>query len=353
MSKLRVGLVGAGSIAQFHVQSYAKHPDVEIVGVADLKLDRAQAMASAYGIPNTFDNHHDLLAMDGLDAISVCTWNNSHAEVSIDALNAGKDVLCEKPLSRTVAEALEVQKAVGATGRVLEVGYVRRYGLNTQILKKFVDSGDLGDIYYSKASSIRRMGNPGGWFADVKRSGGGPLIDIGVHVIDLAWYLMGSPKPVTVSGNSYHYLGNRANVIGKARYQVSDYDPTQNTVEDMANAVIRFENGASLLVDVAFSLHASEDTLAVAVFGEKGGAELEPSLLLVSEQHDTLLNIVPQLDYSTFRMDEGFQTEIDHFVSLCEGEAGPNAPVEHGVALMKMLRGVYESAESGREIQLD
>jgi len=167
VSKLRVGLVGAGSIAQFHVQSYAKNPDVEIVGVADLKLDRAQAMAAAYGIPDTFGNHHDLLAMEGLDAISVCTWNNSHAEISIDALNAGKDVLCEKPLSRTVAEALDVQKAVGATGRVLEVGYVRRYGLNTQILKKFVDSGDLGDIYYSKASSIRRMGNPGGWFADV------------------------------------------------------------------------------------------------------------------------------------------------------------------------------------------
>lgn len=353
MSKLRVGLVGAGSIAQFHVQSYAKNPEVEIVGVADLKLERAQAMASAYGITSTFDNHSDLLAMEGLDAISVCTWNNSHAEISIDALNAGKDVLCEKPLSRTVAEALEVQKAVGATGRVLEVGYVRRYGLNTQILKKFLDSGDLGDIYYSKASSIRRMGNPGGWFADVKRSGGGPLIDIGVHVIDLAWYLMGSPKPVTVSGNAYHYLGNRANVIGKARYQVSDYDPTQNTVEDMANAVIRFENGASLLMDVAFSLHASQDTLSVAVFGEKGGAELEPSLLLVSEQHDTMLNIVPQLDYSTFRMDEGFQTEIDHFVSLCKGEAEPNAPVAHGVALMKMLRGVYESAESGREIQLD
>ncbi len=353
MSTLRVGLVGAGSIAQFHVQSYAKNPDVEIVGVADLKLERAQSMAAAYGVPNTFDNHHDLLAMDGLDAISVCTWNNSHAVISIDALNAGKDVLCEKPLSRTVAEALEVQKAVGATGRVLEVGYVRRYGLNTQILKKFVDSGDLGDIYYSKASSIRRMGNPGGWFADVERSGGGPLIDIGVHVIDLAWYLMGSPKPVSVSGNSYHYLGNRANVVGKSRYQVSDYDPTQNTVEDMANAVIRFENGASLLVDVAFSLHAAQDTLSVAVFGGKGGAELEPSLLLVSEQHDTMLNMVPQLDSSTFTMDEGFQAEIDHFVALCHGEAEPNAPVEHGVALMKILRGVYESAEAGRELRLD
>jgi len=353
VSKLRVGLVGAGSIAQFHVQSYAKNPDVEIVGVADLKLDRAQAMASAYGIPNTFDNHHDLLAMEGLDAVSVCTWNNSHAEISVDALEAGKDVLCEKPLSRTVAESLEVEKAVAASGRKLEVGYVRRYGLNTQILKKFVDSGDLGDIYYSKASSIRRMGNPGGWFADVKRSGGGPLIDIGVHVIDLAWYLMGSPEPVTVSGNSYHYLGNRANVIGKARYQVSDYDPTQNTVEDMANAVIRFENGASLLMDVAFSLHASQDTLAVSVFGDKGGAELEPSLLLVSERHDTMLNMIPQLDSSTFQMDEGFQAEVDHFVSLCQGDAEPNAPVAHGVALMKMLRAVYESAESGKEITLD
>ncbi|MCU6339777.1 Gfo/Idh/MocA family oxidoreductase, partial [Enterobacter quasiroggenkampii] len=136
--------------------------------------------------------------------VSICTWNNSHAPIAIAALEAGKHVLVEKPLCMTVEEALAVQEAQKKSGKTLQIGYVRRYGTNTRVLKKFIDEGELGEIYYAKASCIRRLGNPGGWFSDKERSGGGPLIDIGVHVIDLCWYLMGKPKVKSVSGNAYY-----------------------------------------------------------------------------------------------------------------------------------------------------
>ncbi|MDZ7543847.1 gfo/Idh/MocA family oxidoreductase, partial [Clostridium perfringens] len=129
--------------------------------------------------------------------------------ISIDAIKAGKHVLVEKPMCRTVEEALAMQEAVRASDKTLQVGYVRRHAMNARVLRKFIANGDLGEIYFAKASCLRKIGNPGGWFSDIERSGGGPLIDLGVHVIDLCWYMMGKPKVKSVSGNAYNKLGNR------------------------------------------------------------------------------------------------------------------------------------------------
>src|SRR6185312_10879237 len=130
------------------------------------------------------------------------------------------------------------------------------------------------DIYYAKGSCIRRLGNPGCWFADKERSGGGPMIDLGVHMIDICWYLMGKPKVKSVSGNVYQKLGNRSNVQNLSFYKAADYDANKNTVEDMANALVRFENGASLFVDVSFTAHAKKDEISLKLYGDKGGAEV-------------------------------------------------------------------------------
>src|SRR5699024_6503895 len=138
----------------------------------------------------------------------------------------------------------------------------RRHGDNTKVLKQFIDNGDLGEIYYAKASCLRRLGNPGGWFSDHSKSGGGPLIDLGVHFIDHIWYLMGKPRPVSVSGNTYKNLGNRSHIQNLSFYKAADYDPSLNDVEDLANALIRFENGASLYIDMSFTLHAKEDIIS-------------------------------------------------------------------------------------------
>ncbi|MBD0382181.1 Gfo/Idh/MocA family protein [Paenibacillus sedimenti] len=352
VKKTKIGIIGLGSISDLHLQGYQKVEEAELYAICDMNQTRAENKAQQYGIPHVYTDYKEMLANPELDAVSICTWNNTHAEISIAALRAGKHVLVEKPLCRTVEEALLIQEAVRETGKTLQVGFVRRYDANAQLVKRFINNGELGEVYYAKASCIRRLGNPGGWFADPERSGGGPLIDIGVHVIDLCWYMMGRPKPVSVSGNTYKKLGNRAHIRNLSFYKAADYDPTVNGVEDMANALIRFENGASLLVDVSFTLHAKKDEISVKLYGDKGGVELEPELTFVTEKHDTILNITPQTDNKSLNVHEAFYHEISHFVSCCRSGAEPISPVEDGLEMMKMLCGIYESAAKGIEIQL-
>lgn len=352
MTKFKIGVIGTGSIAQLHLDAYATNPDVELTAVSDINLDRARSVADKYGAPRAYGDPNELLADPDVDGVSICTWNNTHASWAIAAVKAGKHVLVEKPISRTYTEALELQRVVEEHDRVVQVGFVRRHSPNAQVLKSFIDAGDLGEVYYAKASCIRRMGNPGGWFADKEIAGGGPLLDIGVHVIDLCWYLMGSPRATAASGNTYAKLGNRANITNYPRYKVSDYDPTKNTVEDMANGVVRFENGASLLVDVSYSLHALENSIDVSVYGDKGGAELEPALQISTERNDTVINITPQISSPTFELQRGFSNEIANFVDAALGRAESIAPAWHGVEIQKILDGIYTSADSGKEVTL-
>lgn len=352
MSKFRVGVIGAGSIAQSHLTAYAANPDVELIAVADMNLERARSVADAFGAARAYADPHELLADDQIDGVSICTWNNTHAAWAIAAIEAGKHVLVEKPIARTLAEAEEIQKIAEEHDRVVQVGFVRRHSPNCQVLKSFVDADELGEIYYARASCIRRVGNPGGWFADKEISGGGPLLDIGIHVLDLCWYLMGSPKVVSVSGNTYDKLGSRGNVTTMPRYKAADYDPSKNTVEDLANAVIRFENGASLLLDCSYSLHATQDSIAVSVHGDKGGAELEPALHIATEMHDSVVNIEPQIASRTFEFGVGFANEIQNFVDASLGRAESIAPAWHGVEIARILEAIYASAESGREVSL-
>lgn len=352
MKSINVGVIGTGSISAMHLQSYQKHANANLLAVCDLNEERARLAAEKYGATKVFTDYRELLADPEIDAVSICTWNNTHAEISIAALNAGKHVLVEKPLCRTVEEALRVQEAVKSSGKLLQVGFVRRYDPNAQMLREFADNGEFGEIYFAKASSIRRLGNPGGWFSDIERSGGGPLIDIGVHVIDLCWYMMGRPKPVAVSANTYRKLGNRSNVRNLSFYKAADYDAEKNTVEDMANAMIRFENGASMLVDVSFTLHSKDNQQSVKLYGDKGGFEIDPEVVIVTEKHDTIINIQPQTDNKGFDFNSAFQSEVNHFIASIENGTQPLSPVEDGVEIMKILCGIYESAEKGAEVLL-
>jgi predicted dehydrogenase len=352
MKSVRIGMIGTGSISEFHIKAYANHPDTVITAVCDLNEQRATQMAQKYGASNIYTDYRKLLANPDIDAVSICTWNNSHAEICIAALQAGKHVLVEKPLCRTVEEALLIEEAVRESGKLLQVGFVRRYDSNVQMLRQFIDNGEFGELYYAKASTIRRLGNPGGWFADIERSGGGPLIDIGVHVIDLCWYLMGRPKVKTITANTYSKLGNRSHIRNLSFYKAADYDASKNTVEDLANALIRFENGASLLVDVSFSLHAKQDEGSVKLFGDKGGFEVDPAVVIVTEKHDTILNIQPQTDSAGFHFESAFQNEVNHFIECVQQGKQPLSPVEDGVEMMRILCGIYESAAKGEEIRL-
>jgi predicted dehydrogenase len=352
MSKLKIAVIGLGSISDVHLLSYQQNPDAEIYAVCDMNEERADKKAKEFGAEKVYTDYREALANKSIDAVSICTWNKTHAEISIAALEAGKHVLVEKPLSRTVEEALLIQEAVYRSGKILQVGFVRRYDKNVQMLRTFADNGDFGEIYYAKASTIRRLGNPGGWFADIERSGGGPLIDIGVHVIDLCWYMMGKPKVKSVSGNTYRNLGNRANIRNLSFYKTADYDPDRNSVEDLANALIRFDNGASLMVDVSYSLHAKEDEMSVKLYGDKGGYEIDPSIIMVTEKNNTILNTIPQIDNKGFQFETAFQNEINHFIDCVKRGEQPISPVEDGVEIIKLLSAIYESAAKGREIYL-
>ena len=353
LGKLRVGVVGAGMISDFHLQSYACNEEVELYGIYDLSAGRAGEKAAKYGVRKVFGSTAEMFADAELDAVSICTWNDTHAELAIQALVHGKHVLVEKPLAMSYAEALRVRDAARGKDEVLQVGFVRRFAAGTRVLKKFIDDGLLGGIYYSKATHLRQIGNPGGWFADRTRSGGGPLIDLGVHLIDTVWYLMGKPKVARIKGATFRELGNRGNVDNLSYYKAADYSVDRNDVEDLAAAMITFENGATLMLDVSFSLHAKDTETKIQLFGKKGGAELEPELLLVTERNDTILNVHPQIDHLTLNFNEAFGAEINHFVACCMGGGKTLAPLGDGLEVMKMLDGVYESARTGREVVYD
>ncbi|MCD9021673.1 Gfo/Idh/MocA family protein [Cohnella silvisoli] len=353
MSKINIGVIGTGSISSLHLSSYQNNPDAQIYAICDVNLGRAEKTVEQYNAKKAYSDYRELLQDPDIDGVSICTWNNTHAEIAIAALNAGKHVLVEKPLCRTVEEALRIEESVRLNGKIFQVGFVRRFDPNAQLAKQFLDNGELGEVYYAKASCLRRLGNPGGWFADKSRSGGGPLIDLGVHIIDLCWYLMGKPKVKSVNGAIHSKLGNRSHVKGLNFYKAADYDAQKNNVEDLAVAFIRFHNGATLAVETSFTLHAKKDEISVRLYGDLGGVEIEPEFMIVSEKYDTIMNLNPQVNHLSIDVNGSFQNEIDHFISSIQTGHTPIASVQDGVEIMKILCAVYQSGEEEREIVFD
>ena len=196
--KIKVGVIGVGSIAEMHIAGYKADPRVELAAFCDINEERLKEKGERHGVTRLYTDVKDMVAKEELDAVSVCTWNAAHAPCTIAALEAGLHVLCEKPMAMNVAEAEAMRDAAKRSGKLLMIGFVRRFGNDCAVVQDFINEGYFGDLYYAKATYLRRNGCPGGWFGDKSRSGGGPLIDLGVHVIDLVRYLMGNPKPVSV-----------------------------------------------------------------------------------------------------------------------------------------------------------
>lgn len=351
MKKLKIGIIGVGSISEEHIKAYQKNPNVEVYALCDLNDDRVKAMSEKYSVKRIYTDMHEMLKLDELDAVSVCTWNSAHAECAIAALNAKKHVLCEKPMATTHDEAVAMRQASIDNDRLLMIGFVRRYGNDCRILKDFINSDQFGDIYYSKATYLRRNGNPGGWFGDKSRSGGGPLIDLGVHVIDLVRYLMGNPMPVSVYGVTYQKLGNRSNIKGDREYNSSTVGEVICDVEDLASALIRFDNGATLSIEASFSLNLKKDVGKIELFGTKGGAKVDPDLEMYTEINDYLADINLAMPTS-LSFDGLFPNEINHFISCITDNIPCISPADDGVDIMRILGAIYESAKSGHEVIL-
>ena len=295
MRTLKAAVIGVGGISQEHINGYIKNPNVELYAFCDINEAQLKKMAERYGIPaeRCFTDKDEMLkALPEIDIVSVTTWNSAHAECTIAALNAGKDVICEKPMAMNTSEAEAMLEAAKRNGKLLQIGFVRRYGNDADVMRDFIDAGKFGDIYYAKPTYLRRNGNPGGWFGDKSRSGGGPLIDLGVHVIDLSRYLCGNPKPVSVYGATFQKLFNRPNIKdGKGYSSVSAGKNDICDVEDFATALIRFDNGLVLSVEASFSLNIKKDEGNIQFFGTKGGAKLDPQVEIFSEEIGYLVDL--------------------------------------------------------------
>lgn len=351
--KVRVGIIGTGSISHMHIQAYLHHPHVELCALCDINEERVKAVGEKYQIERIYTNMEEMLKLEELDAVSVCTWNSAHAPCTIAALRAGKHVLCEKPMAINSEEAINMQQEARKADKLLMIGFIKRFGDDVAVLQDYRSKGFFGDFYYAKANYLRRNGNPGGWFGDQKRSGGGPLIDLGVHIIDVSRYLMDSPKPISVYGATFSKLLDRQNIKGtKAYTSVEASKEDICDVEDLATAMIRFDNGAILSIETSFSLNLKEDQGTIELFGTKGGAKLSPKLELYSELYDYMVDI--NLAISTqVSFNELFEREIKHFIACIPNPSECISPAANGVALMKILDAIYQSSKTGHEVIID
>ncbi len=346
MKKLKVGLIGAGNIAEnAHMPAYARCMNAEVVAIVDINFERAKRLAEKHNISNVFSSTEEMLNSVDVDAVDVCVWNDGHSDVTITAAKAGKHILCEKPMAMNLEKALDMEKAVRDAGVHFMLAVPNRFATPNQIARGLFDDGTLGDVYYGKTSYIRRRGTPTGWFTDKKTSGGGPIIDIGVHRIDAAWYVMGTPKPVRVSAAISSAIGDYQ-TKGVTRWIGTECEDNRFDTEDSGAGVIHFDNGAILLFEASWAINGPE-VVSTQIFGSKAGITLEP-LTLYGERNGYLSN-----DNITLNKSENVTCNlITHFADCVINNKPNRFPVEQAVELQKILQGIYDSADQKREILL-
>lgn len=349
--KIRVGVIGVG-IGREHLDCYGKRGDaVEIVGICDLNEARGKKSAADFGVKTFVTDYRDLLALRDLDAVSVCVPNHLHAEMSVAGLESGKHVLCEKPMTDTLANAEKIVAAVAQSDRHFMMAMNNRFSGETQLLKRMIDAGELGEIYFVKCGWIRRSGIPGlgGWFTTRALSGGGPLVDIGVHALDRAMYLMGSPAPVSVSGVTYAHFGPRGRG-GSAYGAKPEPDAAPNfDVEDLAAALVKFDNGASLFLEASWASYIGAEQFYASLLGTEGGADLPDfgKLRVYTDRHGAPVDIIPQPERLS-----GRQGEINHFIQCIQENTPPLATATQGLHTLQILDAIYRSAQTGREVRI-
>ncbi|MCC5846936.1 MAG: Gfo/Idh/MocA family oxidoreductase [Verrucomicrobia bacterium] len=343
MKKLKCAVIGLG-MGHHHLLSYQKNSRAELVGAADLdekKLKRAEEASP--GI-RTFTDYAEMLRVTQPDVVSIALPNSLHLPVAVACMEAGADVLCEKPMSTDLAGALKMQSEAERLGRTIYMNLSQRFNPFHRAARKLVDSGVLGEVYHGYTSWTRRDGMPGfgGWFGQKALSGGGPLIDLGVHRIDIALWLMGTPKPVTVSGVTHHRRG-----IPLAHKQGKVFD-----VEDFASGLVRFENGASLLFEISWAGYQEDhERQALRLVGTDGGLEAEPGAngweLVLS--HD--IGGIPMASRMPAPKGNAPYSCEELVDSILDGTDFP-ATARDGIRMQIILDALYASAESGHEIDV-
>ena len=354
--KIKVGIIGTGGISNGHLRAYLKQNDIEIIAACDIIPGKAKARMEQYGLNNVrcYENHKEMLDSEPeLDVVSVCTYNTQHAPCAIDALEHGLNVLLEKPFTVTLEEAIEVMKAEKRTGKFVSVGFQPRFDKNMQMIKKIVESGTLGEIYYIQTGGGRRRGIPGGTFITKHEGGIGALGDIGCYSLDMVMNAIGHPKPLTVTGYTSDFFGTRPE-----GYHYDYALAKKFEVDDFAAGFIRLEGGIILDFRISWAMHADTpgDTI---IFGKEGalripstdcwngsvGGEMTLYHDVCGKQTETKIPLCEESDL--------WYQKIRYFLDAAKENGKAPVPTSEIIYNQAILSGIVKSAELGREIEIE
>ncbi|WP_460688804.1 Gfo/Idh/MocA family protein [Nesterenkonia suensis] len=358
---MRVGVIGLGWAGQQHLEGFSQTEGVEILALAGMEDDLRQTLGEQYAVPHRVPTWEELLEIESLDAVSIAVPTFLHAPIAIAALAKGLHVLCEKPLARDAEEGQTMVEAARSAGRVLDVAFNHRRRGDIAALKSVIDAGELGRSYYAKASWLRRQGIPqlGSWFTSKELSGGGPMIDIGVHVLDYALYLLGEPKAVTVTASAFAELGTRGRGGAKNGSVAREDTAREYEVEDFSSAFVRFDDGSTLILEAGWATYReSQDLLDFSVYGTEGGAHLHVAgaaktpvgeLRVFTDQEGETA------DYElTAEPGRGHRQVVQDFVEVVRGDRGRWRDHDGSLALerARIIDACYRSAADRQEVRL-
>ncbi len=346
MSKYRYGCIGAGGIAiNKHLKGYDALDNVAIVAICDVSEQALKNIKELYPNVHTYKNHKEMFEKENLDIVSVCTPNKFHKEYTIDALEAGINVHCEKPIAMNEKEAIEMVDAKNRTGKQLMLGLNNRFTNTASFIRQYIKDGNLGNIYYVRCGWRRRRFIPkiGGWFTKKELSGGGPLIDLGVHFIDLTLHFMDYPSPVSVSASTYKKFANSHCKNLNIPKDIGDYD---YDIEDLATGFIRLDNDVTISFEFSFAMNNEKEEYFYELFGDKGGVSFKNNeLSIYTEINGTIVDIIPNTKYPTNELNE-----FAHFIDVIEGKTPCLSMAEDGIKMMRIIDATYESATKKKEV---
>ena len=358
MKKLRIGVIGNGGIARCaHMPAYAKMDNVEIVALCDILPHKSKALAEEYGVAKTYTDYKEMIANEQLDAVDICTPNYLHSTIAVYALEHGLNVFSEKPDAVSVKDVTAMKDAAEKSGKTLMVMRNNRHRATAKFLKSYIADGKMGDIYAARCGWQRRRGIPGkgGWFTTKEQSGGGPLIDLGVHMIDLAIWLMGNPVPVAVSGCTYSKFANTDDISDSEHSMFGEAKKGGTfNVEDLAMGFIKFDNGACMQIEFSWASNIEKENNFVELRGTKSGATIrscgKDEFAIYTEEYGKTVDIKPNVSESDGVPQH--EANLRHFADVVLNGAKPDFEPIQGVNMIKILEAIYNSAETGREVIL-
>ena len=354
MKTYNVGIVGCGGISRWaHYPFYKNDKRVKVVAVCDIRKERAEAFVrDFYPEAAVYTDYRDLVAREDIDCVDICTPNYLHSEIAVAAFAHGKNVFSEKPDAVSPEKAIAMKEAAERAGKLLMVMRNNRFADASAYMKKYIEAGRMGEIYAGRCAWQRRRGIPGkgGWFTTKEQSGGGPLIDLGVHMIDLAVWLMGNPRPVAVSGNTFcKFASNDVSDSVNSNFGDKKAGGTFD-VEDLAMGMIRFDNGAVLQIEFSWASNVKEEHRFVELRGTKAGMLwLDGNTLEIYSEDDGQLT---NTKMAGNLRDDGHVRNLRHFYDVLDGKCEPCFKPQQGVDMIKILSAVYESAKTGQEVKL-